>query len=188
MDKGRNAAPSTQRRVTHLQDLLFCLLSRPCRPTTRTEPGITYPKIHRLHTHTHTRRKPAKHEPHTPPTPTRGRTQHTHTHQGHGEGEGPPTTTQHTNTRAQHRHATATRKPPPGKEDGEQLPGPPARSGEGTPTTTTSGPQPGEAGNRTHAPQSGVARDHHPQPPAPDPSQEWWRTATKSLSQELATE
>ena len=71
----------------------------------------------------------------------------------------------------------------PARSCREPHPGPTARSGEGPPTTTTSGPQPGISGNHTQAPQPGVARGQQP-PPPPDLRQEWWGTAPRTLSQE----
>ena len=65
----------------------------------------------------------------------------------------------------------------------ETHPGPSARSGEVPPTTTTSGQQPGVAGNRTKAPQPGEPKGHT-QPPPADPSQEWRGNAPRTRSQE----
>ena len=71
----------------------------------------------------------------------------------------------------------------PARSGWEPQPGPSARIGEG-PTTTTSGPQPGMARNRTHGPQPGLARVDSPPQPA-DPSQDWRETATMARSQDL---
>ena len=71
----------------------------------------------------------------------------------------------------------------PAGSGGEPHPGPSASSNEGPPTTTTSGPQPGEAGNRTQAPKPGVPRGHPPPPPPPDPSQEWRGTPPRHAPQ-----
>ena len=61
--------------------------------------------------------------------------------------------------------------------------GPSTRIGQGPPTTKTSGPQPGVAGNRTKGPQPGLARDHSPPKPV-DPSLGLRGTAPTALSQE----
>ena len=81
---------------------------------------------------------------------------------------------QHEAPHSTHTHSSA-------KEIG--TPGPTSRRGEQAPTTTTSGPQRGLAGNHADGPRPGVARDQ-PRHRAANPSQEWRSPATKPLSQE----
>ena len=67
------------------------------------------------------------------------------------------------------------------RSDRERHPRLSARFGEGPSTTTSSGRQPGVAGNRTQGPQPGLVRDHLPPKPA-DATQEWRGTAPTALS------
>ena len=115
------------------------------------------------HDHAARIREPTK-VGHTPPT-THGTHTHAHRHRPH---RAQPPQAAHTNTK---RHTAHTHTPRP------------RRRAPRAPTTTTSGPQPGVAGNHAHGPRPGVATDQ-PRHPAADPSQGWRGPTTKPHSQE----
>ena len=149
-------------------------------PFARSGEGPT--TAHTSHTQTYTSSKP----PPRKPAATHHTCTHTHTHTNtHGRHTRTNITTTNTTHTHQHRHYThAPRQKhtqhgvPPTQPDGnghrrgrrtlarsgrEPHPGPSARSGEGPPTTTTSGtPLRGVAGDCSRGPQSGVARERPP--------------------------
>ena len=94
-------------------------------------------------------------------------------------GETPPRALSQDWPGTTHHHNQRT----PATSGGEPHPLPLARIGERQATTTSSGPQPGVAGNRTQAPQPGLPRDHPP-PRAAHGSQDWRGTAPRALSQD----
>ena len=116
------------------------------------------------HDHADRRREPTKVMTH----PTNHTPQaHTRTHTAATPRTTPPDAT-HTNTKGYTAHTHTQR---------------PRRRAPRALTTTTSGRQPGVAGNHAHGPRPGVARDR-PRHPAADPSQEWRGPATNPHGQE----